>query len=202
MSSPTKAPTRSPTKSPTKIPTKSPTKSPTDNDNSDSCENYTIEITTDDFPEDTSWSILKDTVEVYSQANALADKRTTYKTQVCLRYSTKYEFIMLDSFKDGLCCGSGQGSYKVTDSQGNTIVDSANTDETFHIKQITIEVPEISIDAPAPICKDKNGRFKIKTNGKKKTCKFYAKRNKCNRKANGVRIWQLCPVSCNKCDDL
>jgi len=55
------------------------------------------------------------------------------------------------------------------------------------------------------ICKDRKDRFKLKNKHKKKrTCKFLAKKGKCNitQQSEGVKVWRLCPVSCNKCDQL
>jgi len=52
--------------------------------------------------------------------------------------------------------------------------------------------------------KKKKEKFKRKGNGRKKTCKFYAKKKKCDEMVltgmdDGKYIWEVCEMSCDRC---
>jgi len=221
---PSSAPTRSPTADPTAAPTRSPTADPTaapapiidDSQTGDSdvpsggCEDYTVAITTDDYPGDNSWSILKGDEEVFTSI-AFTEKRKKHKTVVCLEYDTLYKFVLIDSYEDGLCCEQGDGSYKVRDSNKDVVYESEEgVDESFHIREHDIQVgpaPEesesSSSDDKKPKCKDKKGKFRLKRNqGKKKTCKKHAKAGDCDEKYKGKPLWETCAKSCDMCDEI
>ncbi len=102
------------------------------------CEKFTIEIKTDQFPEDSSWSIFDATGKKVYGRDSFADKETLYQNTVCLKYDRRYEFHVADSFKDGLCCKHGDGYYKVKDSRGNIVIE--REDGAFHIRQMDIMV--------------------------------------------------------------
>lgn len=199
--SPTKAPTPVPTKKPTKKPTNKPTEQPTAPPKEpESCENFTIEIKTDNFPEDTSWSILDSSGSKQFSRESFDNKLTVYKTNVCLDLNAEYEFVMVDSHGDGICCSQGKGYYKIKDSNGKAVIDS--TDGKFHKKEHSITVGG-SNSPPPKQCKDKSGRFKWKSSSKSRSCAFWSKK-KCNvtNKFTGLPIWHDCPVSCKRCDDV
>ncbi len=69
-----------------------------------------IEIKTDDFPEQTSWEVLDGTTVLYSQDYTGFDKRTVYKSRLCLDTSRCYIFRIRDKASNGI---SSQGYYKV-----------------------------------------------------------------------------------------
>ena len=86
-------------------------------------------ITTDDFPEETTWSLTRkeDNVLVGSgrpgDANATrleeeldvlkvdADRNAGFEWQVCMDQPGKYEFEIKDTYGDGICCQNGEGSF-------------------------------------------------------------------------------------------
>mmetsp|Transcript_5042 Transcript_5042/g.5848 ORF Transcript_5042/g.5848 Transcript_5042/m.5848 type:complete len:677 (-) Transcript_5042:124-2154(-) len=74
----------------------------------------TIEVTTDNYPEETSWT-LSDTCnndeELASRNNFFGTE--THVNEVCVT-SSKFNFTINDSYGDGICCSYGKGSYKVT----------------------------------------------------------------------------------------
>jgi len=80
-----------------------------------------VTVVTDDYPDETSWKIKKvsDATVVASRALFPAPF-TTYEDLVWLPPS-EYEFIIYDSWGDGLCCEHGSGSYQVTDVPGNVL---------------------------------------------------------------------------------
>ncbi len=214
---PTKMPTPKPTNAPIAKPTKSPTKSPTPPPPlSGSCEQYTVEIKTDGYPGDNSWYINDSSGNTKFNVDSFADAEKVYKTNVCLEYDSTYEFVMLDDWKDGMCCKHGDGYYKVKNSKGTIVLDSTKEEEKFEIRKKTIVVgsrdggdppapPQAPTPPEAPVCQDKKEKFKLKNkNNNLRSCKFFANKNKCNKKvqSENVPVWKLCPVSCNRCDDI
>jgi len=75
-----------------------------------------IEIQTDDYPLETSWTLTNEcTGEVQadiSQGQYTAEI-TTFVEEECVP-TDSYTFVISDSFNDGICCSFGGGSYKVT----------------------------------------------------------------------------------------
>eukprot|EP00531_Pseudo-nitzschia_arenysensis_P019922 CAMPEP_0116146902 /NCGR_PEP_ID=MMETSP0329-20121206/17432_1 /TAXON_ID=697910 /ORGANISM="Pseudo-nitzschia arenysensis, Strain B593" /LENGTH=134 /DNA_ID=CAMNT_0003642721 /DNA_START=8 /DNA_END=412 /DNA_ORIENTATION=+ len=126
-----------------------PTKKP-------SCEDFTVEVRTDDFPGDTSWEILDPSGSKKFSRDAFSNKRTVYKDEICLDTGADYKFVMLDSHGDGICCTYGNGYYKVKDGSGKVVVDGATG--SFHKKEHMIPIG----DTPRIECVDKKGRFKWK----------------------------------------
>ena len=76
----------------------------------------TIDITTDNYPQDISWQVVDQNGVVLSSINAasLTSANTSYTWDVCLSASECYDFIISDSYGDGLCCNYGNGSYSVS----------------------------------------------------------------------------------------
>jgi len=216
-------PSPSPSSAPTRSPTANPTAAPITVDDPDSdttpsggCEEYTVAITTDKNPSDTSWSILKGDEEVFTSIT-FTEENKKYKTLICLEYDTLYKFVLIDAFQDGLCCEQGDGSYKVRDSSKNVIFESEEgVDESFHIREHDIQVgpaPSQSENSSSssssddkkkkPKCKDKKGKFRLKRNvGKKKTCKKHAKAGDCDEQYKGKPLWKTCPKACDMCDEI
>merc|ERR1712232_153630 len=95
-----------PTLSPTPAP---PTPAPTP------CihEGVTVEITTDNYPSETSWTLTNtctDTVE--GEGSNYPSAGTTYTEDVCAP-DAEYAFTISDSYGDGICCSYGSGKYEV-----------------------------------------------------------------------------------------
>ncbi|WP_046746098.1 M43 family zinc metalloprotease [Kordia zhangzhouensis] len=79
----------------------------------------TITITFDNYPEETSWSIVTDggsTVASNSYSTANPDGSTVTETY-CLPDDC-YTFTINDSYGDGMCCTYGSGSYTITGPNG------------------------------------------------------------------------------------
>mmetsp|Transcript_22689 Transcript_22689/g.47797 ORF Transcript_22689/g.47797 Transcript_22689/m.47797 type:complete len:760 (-) Transcript_22689:153-2432(-) len=87
----------------------------------------TVEVTTDNYPAETSWSIVKDSTDpCVGQDNPSSlsgtgydQQNTFYSNEYCVDEG-KYIFTINDSYGDGICCSYGTGSYKVL--YGNTEV--------------------------------------------------------------------------------
>jgi len=78
-----------------------------------------VTITLDDYPEETAWSIVNasgTTVASGSYSSANPDGSTVSET-LCLPDGC-YDFVITDSYGDGICCAYGNGSYSVTNASG------------------------------------------------------------------------------------
>jgi hypothetical protein len=79
----------------------------------------TLNITTDNYPGETTWTVTSGSTTVasggpYSTAN------TSYSEDICLPDGC-YTFTINDSYGDGICCSYGSGSYTLLASDGSTI---------------------------------------------------------------------------------
>lgn len=79
------------------------------------CGKTNLEITFDNYPQETSWEIKTDKgiIVVKSKKYLSAQKNTSVKIDTCLSEGC-YAFFIYDSYNDGICCSSGSGSYKIT----------------------------------------------------------------------------------------
>ena len=199
---PTKNPTNAPvpaTRNPTTAPVPVPAPEPTIDTNN--CEAYIVKVTTDGFPEDTSWEVTQNGQRV-AHSDPFTETDHEYATEICLTKGVKHDFVVTDSKGDGF---GGDGTFSVTWKAKNRKVAKAPNDlDEFHTLDFVIDVPNTTNNPKPGRCMDKRGRFVAYRNTKKKTtCKLLTKRNKkkCNRRAKGkgMRIWQLCPRSCGEC---
>ena len=78
-----------------------------------------INITFDNYPEETSWTLKNDsgsTIASGAYSTSNADGSTVTET-LCL-VDDCYTFTINDAYGDGICCSYGNGSYSVTSSSG------------------------------------------------------------------------------------
>lgn len=81
---------------------------------------YIVTINTDDYGTESTWSFLdQNTGAVIASGGPYADNATIVET-LCLPTDC-YDFVMFDSFGDGMCCAFGPGSYSVADAGGNVL---------------------------------------------------------------------------------
>jgi len=80
-----------------------------------------VSITFDNYPEETSWSIQDSSGTTVASGGTYASEPdgSTLNIVECLPNGC-YDFIINDSFGDGICCGYGNGSYIVT-ANGSTV---------------------------------------------------------------------------------
>ena len=78
--------------------------------------NLIVNIITDGFPAETSWTLqnmCNDTLEASIASKTLyTSSDTPYSITWCVSHAA-FEFTINDSFGDGICCKWGQGSYSV-----------------------------------------------------------------------------------------
>lgn len=66
-----------------------------------------VDITPDNFPQETHWSIHNDLT------NALIDSGTVNSDTICVDTAACLRFTIFDAYGDGICCNYGTGSYQV-----------------------------------------------------------------------------------------
>lgn len=114
------------------------------------CNNdFTLTINLDDYPEETTWEVrdLNGNVWVSGGPYGNQPDGSTVVEPICLPDGC-YDFIIFDSYGDGICCGYGNGSYVlVENATGNVIASGGNFDNS----QTT---PFCADSTPLPSCTD------------------------------------------------
>ncbi len=87
----------------------------------------TLALSFDDYPEETRWEIWDESQKVIvwgGPYGAQADA-SSYEETICLADGC-YQFVIYDSYGDGICCNYGQGSFRLTEVEsGEALVDAA-----------------------------------------------------------------------------
>ena len=73
----------------------------------------TVTILTDNYPEETTWSLTDANGAVVASGGPYAAQGVEEVTQVCVE-SGCYTFTVNDSYGDGLCCAYGNGAYSLS----------------------------------------------------------------------------------------
>lgn len=107
----------------------------------------TISITFDNYPEETSWTLVSDSGQTVASGGTYASQPdgSTLTEVLCLPDDC-YTFTINDSFGDGICCAYGNGSYSVTDSSG--ALASGGSFTSSDVTSFCLGGP------PAPTCTD------------------------------------------------
>ena len=85
------------------------------------CDTYTLDIMTDDFPAETTWQITDPNNNIVAQAGPYTTANSMENATFCLNQGICYNFTILDSEGDGICCDFGNGSYTVRAPGGNIV---------------------------------------------------------------------------------
>ncbi|MEL6989398.1 MAG: hypothetical protein AAGK97_16420, partial [Bacteroidota bacterium] len=81
-----------------------------------------FELTTDDFPGETSWQLRRDRDgAIVASGNGTARNLTT-NTLIDLQVDECYTFTIFDSSDDGICCRFGEGSYELVNDHCTVLV--------------------------------------------------------------------------------
>ena len=107
----------------------------------------TISITFDNYPEETSWTLVSDSGQTVASGGTYASQPdgSTLTEVLCLPDGC-YTFTINDSFGDGICCAYGNGSYSVTDASGSLA--SGGSFASSDVTSFCLGAP------PAPTCTD------------------------------------------------
>jgi hypothetical protein len=77
------------------------------------CVNVNLEIKTDQYPSETTWSITNSSGSVVFSGGPYSSTHSIVNIPVCLLQNTSYTFKINDAYGDGICCSYGQGYYKL-----------------------------------------------------------------------------------------
>merc|ERR1712226_480328 len=81
---------------------------------------FKLTITTDNYPEETTWTLLDQcNNEEFAQGGPYSNQNTQFVEEGCIP-DGKYTFTINDSFGDGICCSYGSGSY-ILEYNGNIV---------------------------------------------------------------------------------
>lgn len=90
------------------------------------CENATLTLVTDSYPEETSVRLVDTTSGiVYWSDTPLTNPASTYQFSHCLLVTRCYRFEIQDAFNDGICCLYGNGSFDLV-YRGETVASGSN----------------------------------------------------------------------------
>ena len=81
---------------------------------------YTLNLITDDYPDETGFTLVNTTTNTNIVAAPIGSVSGPQTLNFCLPNGC-YRFVIRDSYGDGICCGSGQGSFTLTGPTQNTI---------------------------------------------------------------------------------
>lgn len=225
VTAPVSAPVTAPVQAPQSQPTPTP---PISNECSAGQSDITLFFKFDDFPDDISWTVTDAQNVLVAETDApgfyedILLTKATETITVC--NNNCYDVTINDIYGNGLCCEEGNGRYDIR-VQGTTVFTGKQFGEQV-VERVCLDKngafvtsldPNDSEDGDdddddddedydydyEPPCED-DATFKwVNKKGKKKNCKWVAKKNKCNkkRKHNGKKqkVFNFCPFSCNKC---
>lgn len=107
----------------------------------DASTNITINITTDNYPGETTWELIDGEGNQVASGGPYANTGTDYSENVTTELGGCYKFVINDAYGDGICCDWGDGSYSVEDGNENVLVSggSFGFDETtvFSVTSVT-----------------------------------------------------------------
>ena len=142
---------------------------PNDFSPSDGCSNsenmvrFEVSVVTDEYPEDTSWTLINDnTGEIVASRSqgSFFEPMMAEIDWVCLdRDGSSYTFEMFDSHQDGLCCDFGFGGYTGF-LDGKEVFRGSEFENMSSVTHSFVVLPNsdnsIDVDAPAGrgICED------------------------------------------------
>ncbi|PWI29899.1 peptidase S8 [Flavobacteriaceae bacterium LYZ1037] len=93
------------------------------------CSNVTLSITFDNYPEETAWSLRNSsgtTVASGGTYGSQADGSTLNINVGCLDDGC-YDFVITDTYGDGICCSYGNGSYTLTNADSGATLASGGS---------------------------------------------------------------------------
>lgn len=90
-----------------------------------SLKEFTFNLLTDLFPEETTWQILNTEDSVLASGGPYPGAEETWiRESFCAPGNACYLFEIFDSEGDGLCCEFGEGNYHILNAEGDTLLAS------------------------------------------------------------------------------
>ncbi|MDA0882040.1 MAG: choice-of-anchor B family protein [Bacteroidetes bacterium] len=84
------------------------------------CYDFTLELLTDNYPGETTWTVTDDAGAVVASGGPYAGTQTAFTETFCLNQGC-YTFDIFDSYGDGMQFNGVIGSYELLDANGNTL---------------------------------------------------------------------------------
>jgi len=181
----------------------SPTPAPTPCTQSE----FKLDLTFDNYPAETSWTLTNDcTEQEQEQGGGYSDAGGTISVVECVP-SAEYTFTISDEYGDGICCAYGQGAFKVT-YNGEIVLEGSEFEgsesETFGEcsspsspvnPEPTAPAPVPSAPVPAPTAAENfvfisafSPKQIERDNGKLKTKLKFAVKDHDNNKVGGATV--------------
>ena len=82
-------------------------------------------LLTDNFPEETTWEISDQNGVLLYSGGPYNEGATLITENFCLDPDGCYNFKILDSYGDGICCGYGAGNYSIVDENNSPLLNSS-----------------------------------------------------------------------------
>ncbi len=112
-------------------------------------ESLYLDLKTDNFGSETSWTLKDGNNNTVFSGSGYSNNTLYEETLSCLVDSC-YDFVINDSYGDGICCGYGSGYYILTNMDGDTVASGGSFDFTEETE--VCFSPVISfIDCSSPI---------------------------------------------------
>ena len=83
--------------------------------------NISVDITTDGYPAETSWELVGEDGTVYGSGGPYGVQGPQPTVNVAVPGNVCVNFILYDSYGDGMCCANGVGAVLVQDANGTLI---------------------------------------------------------------------------------
>jgi len=102
----------------------------------------TLEIMTDNFPEETSWKLENTSgIKLYSDS-MYTSSNSTYIYSLQVQNDECYTLTFFDSYGDGICCTQGSGYFKLYNQNGDELI---NGGAFFYENSYSIQVGSLNI---------------------------------------------------------
>jgi hypothetical protein len=91
-----------------------------------------LNIDFDNYASETSWSVVDANGNTVASGSGYTNGDANYSENLCLADGC-YDFVINDSYGDGICCSYGNGNYSLTDADGNVLASGgsfSNTEST------------------------------------------------------------------------
>ncbi len=103
-----------------------------------------LDLLTDDYASETSWELRNSAGTVLFSGNNYSANNTHVIEDMTVQANDCYEFEIFDSSDDGVCCGYGNGSYKIT-TDNNTIIKQGGQFTTSELTSFATKDASLSI---------------------------------------------------------
>jgi len=147
-------------------------------------ESSVLELTTDNYPGETSWDIKDSSGNQKYDGAGYSDKNTLYTIDMCL-LPDEYTFTIEDTSGNGICCSYGSGGYKIM-VNGKEVVSGGEFGDS--------KTETFTVTAPCIECTNNPTNYMIYSG--KKTCETADNlTSRCNTRPKWVNN-KYCQLSC------